>query len=183
MSHKIINEETKNSIEQNNSFQQRLNISYKDISNIIQSMLDDPNKLSNGYKILSEEENKINFYKFLLQLVFNSEKEKNNNKKKLSAISFLIFLKKNYSKIITNEEKLEIVSYILTNISNEDYFIKNFISKTLGFIAGKEFPNCYESFIKILLNKLNENKEGKINENEIDTIYNRECITSNNKHI
>ena len=94
MSHKIINEETKNSIEQNNSFQQRLNISYKDISNIIQSMLDDPNKLSNGYKILSEEENKINFYKFLLQLVFNSEKEKNNNKKKLSAISFLIFLKK-----------------------------------------------------------------------------------------
>ena len=170
MSHKIINEETKNSIEQNNSFHQRLNISYKDISNIIQSMLDDPNKLSNGYKILSEEENKINFYKFLLQLVFNSEKEKNNNKKKLSAISFLIFLKKNYSKIITNEEKLEIVSYILTNISNEDYFIKNFISKTLGFIAGKEFPNCYESFIKILLNKLNENKEGKINENEIDTI-------------
>ena len=170
MSHKIINEETKNSIEQNNSFQQRLNISYKDISNIIQSMLDDPNKLSNGYKMLSEEENKINFYKFLLQLVFNSEKEKNNNKKKLSAISFLIFQKKNYSKIITNEEKLEIVSYILTNISNEDYFIKNFISKTLGFIAGKEFPNCYESFIKILLNKLNENKEGKINENEIDTI-------------
>ena len=170
MSSKFINEETKNSIAQNNSFNQRVNISYKDISNIIQSMLDDPNKLSNGYKILSEEENKINFYKFLLQLVFESEKENNKNKKKLSAISFLIFLKKNYTKIITNEEKLEIVSYILKNISNEDYFIKNFISKTLGFIAGKEFPNCYDNFIKILLNKLNENKEGKINENEIDTI-------------
>ena len=173
MSHKLnmyINEETKNSIEQNNSFNKRLNISYEEISNIIQSMLDNPIKLSNGYKILSQEENKINFYKFLLKLVFDSEKEKNNNKKKLSAISFLIFLKKNYTKIITNEEKLEIVSYILTNISNEDYFIKNFISKTLGFIAGKEFPNCYESFIKILLNKLNENKEGIINDNEIDTI-------------
>ena len=98
MSHKLnmyINEETKNSIEQNNSFNKRLNISYEEISNIIQSMLDNPIKLSNGYKILSQEENKINFYKFLLKLVFDSEKEKNNNKKKLSAISFLIFLKKN----------------------------------------------------------------------------------------
>ena len=163
-------EETKNSIDTNNSFQHRLSISLEDISNIIQSMIDSPQKLCEGYTILSEEENKINFYKYLLQLVFDSQKEKNYNKKKLSAISFLIFLKKNYSDKITNEEKLEIVSYLLTNISTDDYYIKNFIAKTLGFLATKEFPNCYESFIKILLNKLKENNEENINDNIIDTI-------------
>ena len=163
-------EETKNSIDTNNSFQHRLSISLEDISNIIQSMIDSPQKLCEGYTTLSEEENKINFYKYLLQLVFDSQKEKNYNKKKLSAIAFLIFLKKNYSDKITNEEKLEIVSYLLTNISTDDYYIKNFIAKTLGFLATKEFPNCYESFIKILLNKLKENNEENINDNIIDTI-------------
>ena len=72
--------------------------------------------------------------------------------------------------MISNTEKLNIVSYLLTNIGNEDYFIKNLMAKILGFIAAREFPNCYESFIKILINKLAENKAENQNENEIDTI-------------
>ena len=150
--------------------QKRILSSYDELSKKIQSLIDDPKKLEKGYTILSEDENQINFCNNLLKIAFESEKEKNTNKKKLSAISFLKFLKKNYNTLITNEEKLEIVSYFLSNLQTTDYFLKNFTAKSLGFIAGKEFPNCYESFIKILLNKLNSNNESNSNENEIDTI-------------
>ena len=150
--------------------QKRIPSSYDDLSKKIQSLIDDPKKLEKGYTILSEDENQINFCNNLLKIAFESEKEKNTNKKKLSAISFLKFLKKNYNTLITNEEKLEIVSYFLSNLQTTDYFLKNFTAKTLGFIAAKEFPNCYESFIKILLDKLNSNNESNPNENEIDTI-------------
>ncbi len=44
---------------------------------------------------------------------------------------------------------------MLTNINHNDYFIKNFISKTLGMIAAKEFPLCYEGFVKNILDNLN----------------------------
>ena len=58
-------EETKNSIDTNNSFQHRLSISLEDISNIIQSMIDSPQKLCEGYTTLSEEE-KISMDKALV---------------------------------------------------------------------------------------------------------------------
>ena len=151
-------------------YQKRNPSSFEELSKKIQLLIDDPIKLQNGYTILSEEENQINFCNNLLKIAFESEKENNPNKKKLSAIAFIKFLKKNYNLFITNEEKLEIVSYFLSNISTTDYFLKNFTAKSLGFIAAKEFPNCYESFIKILLNKLNSNNESNPNENEIDTI-------------
>ena len=132
-------------------YQKRNPSSFEELSKKIQLLIDDPIKLQNGYTILSEEENQINFCNNLLKIAFESEKENNPNKKKLSAIAFIKFLKKNYNLFITNEEKLEIVSYFLSNISTTDYFLKNFTAKSLGFIAAKEFPNCYESFIKILI--------------------------------
>jgi hypothetical protein len=36
----------------------------------------------------------------------------------------------------------------------QDYYFKNFIAKMLGVIAAKEFPNCYEGFIKVILESL-----------------------------
>ena len=39
-------------------------------------------------------------------------------------------------------------------MKNQDYFIKNFIAKNLGLIAAREFPTCFESFIKIILDSL-----------------------------
>ena len=85
---------------------------------------------------------------------------------------FSNFYKKNYESDdkITNEEKLNIVSYILTLIDTNNYYLKNLIANVLGFIAAKEFPNCYKSFIKILLDKLNAYNESNINENQIDEI-------------
>ena len=163
------NEKQSSQLKQNQP-QKRIINSYDELSKKIQSLIDDPKKLQNGYSILSEYESQINFCYNLLKISFESEKEKNKNKKKLSAICFLNFLKKNYNTYISNEEILEIVSYFLLNISMKDYFLKNFTAKSLGFIAGKEFPNCYESFIKILLDKLNSNNETNINENEINTI-------------
>jgi len=163
------NEKQSSQLKQNQP-QKRIINSYDELSKKIQSLIDDPKKLQNGYSILSEYESQINFCYNLLKISFESEKEKNKNKKKLSAICFLNFLKKNYNTYISNEEILEIVSYFLSNISMKDYFLKNFTAKSLGFIAGKEFPNCYESFIKILLDKLNSNNETNINENEINTI-------------
>lgn len=42
----------------------------------------------------------------------------------------------------------------MENIKTQDYFLKNFIAKNLGLIAAREFPLCFESFIKIILNNL-----------------------------
>ena len=91
---------------------------------------------------------------------------------KLCGSIFQTFIKQNYESEdkITDQEKLNIVSYILTLIDTKNYYLKNLISNILGFIAAKEFPNCYESFIKILLDKLNTNTESNINENQIDEI-------------
>jgi len=48
----------------------------------------------------------------------------------------------------------------MENIKTQDYFLKNFIAKLLGLIAAREFPLCFESFIKIILNNLsNANDE------------------------
>ena len=134
------NEKQSPESKQNQSQKRTIN-SYDELSKKIQSLIDDPKKLQNGYSILSEDESQINFCYNLLKISFESEKEKNKNKKKLSAICFINFLKKNYNTYITNEEILEIVSYFLSNISMKDYFLKNFTAKSLGFIAGKEFPN------------------------------------------
>ncbi len=47
----------------------------------------------------------------------------------------------------------------MKNIKNEEYYIKNFIARLLGLIAAREFPTCFESFIKIILDNLNNAAE------------------------
>ena len=47
----------------------------------------------------------------------------------------------------------------MNNIHIQDYFFKNFIAKLLGIIAAKEFPNCYEGFIKVLLDNLSNSSD------------------------
>ena len=69
--------------------------------------------------------------------------------------------KGNETKIICKSLKL------LNNIKNEDYYLKNFIAKALGFIAAIEFPKCYEGFIKILLSTL---ENSATTESTTDTI-------------
>ena len=54
---------------------------------------------------------------------------------------------------------------LLSNIEVEDYYLKNFIAKLLGIIAAKEFPNCYEGFIKVILESLSNASDA----NMIDT--------------
>ena len=152
--------------------QDKSEIIKEDLSKLIDSMITDPKILENGYQILSNFEFRKNFYFNVLKLCFDSEKEKNIQKMKLCGSIFHTFIKKNYESEdkITDEEKLNIVSYILTCIDTKNYYLKNLIANILGFIAAKEFPNCYESFIKILLDKLDSNKENNINENQIDEI-------------
>lgn len=46
------------------------------------------------------------------------------------------------------------MNLLMKNLKNQDYFVKNFIAKNLGLIAAREFPTCFESFIKIILDSL-----------------------------
>ena len=162
----------KDSDTNNNPEKDKTEIKKEDLSKIIESMISDQKLLQNGYQILSNNEYRKNFYFNLLQLCFEAEKEQKIQKMKLCGSVFHTFIKQNYESEdkITNEEKLNIVSYILTLIDTNNYYLKNLIANVLGFIAAKEFPNCYESFIKILLDKLNANNESNINENQIDEI-------------
>jgi hypothetical protein len=41
----------------------------------------------------------------------------------------------------------------------QDYFLKNFIAKLLGLIAAREFPHCYEGFIKVILENLHNSTD------------------------
>ena len=158
--------------EKSNPPQDKSEISKDELSSLIDSMISDQKKLQNGYELLSNYEFRKNFYFNILKICFEAEKEQKITKMKLSGSVFQTFIIKNYDieGIITNDEKLNIVSYILTLIDIKNYYLKNLISNVLGFIAAKEFPNCYESFIKILLDKLNSNKESNMNENQIDEI-------------
>ena len=158
--------------EKSNPPQDKSEISKDELSSLIDSMISDQKKLQNGYELLSNHEFRKNFYFNILKICFEAEKEQKITKMKLSGSVFQTFIIKNYDieGIITNDEKLNIVSYILTLIDIKNYYLKNLISNVLGFIAAKEFPNCYESFIKILLDKLNSNKESNMNENQIDEI-------------
>ena len=137
----------------------------------IDDMISNPEKLKNGYNILSTHETQKNFYINFLKIAFDSSLNKDKKRMKLSGCCFVCFLQKNYDKegLILDEEKLNIVSFLLDKLDTNDYYLKNFIAKVLGFIGAKEFPNCYESFIKILINKLS-NLISKQNENQIDTI-------------
>ena len=158
--------------EKSNPPQDKSEISKDELSSLIDSMISDQKKLQNGYELLSNYEFRKNFYFNILKICFEAEKEQKITKMKLSGSVFQTFIIKNYDieGIITNDEKLNIVSYILTLIDIKNYYLKNLISNVLGFIAAKEFPNCYESFIKILLDKLNSNKDSNMNENQIDEI-------------
>ena len=137
----------------------------------IDDMISNPEKLKNGYNILSTHETQKNFYINFLKIAFDSSLNKDKKRMKLSGCCFVCFLQKNYDKegLILDEEKLNIVSFLLDKLDTNDYYLKNFIAKVLGFIGAKEFPNCYESFIKVLINKLS-NLISKQNENQIDTI-------------
>ena len=147
--------------------ERKLDDSLKDIDD----MLSNPDKLKDGYNILSNHETQRNFYLNFLKISFDPTLNKNKQRMKLSACCFICFLKKNYEfeGLITDEEKLNIVSFLLDKISTSEYFLKNFIAKVLGYIGAQEFPNCYESFIKILINKLNVLIKSP-DENQIDTI-------------
>jgi hypothetical protein len=62
----------------------------------------------------------------------------------------------------------------MENIKTQDYYLKNFIAKMLGLIAAREFPLCFESFVKIILNNLsNANDE----EPEMIDIYLRVILS------
>ena len=163
------NKQTTGSTDSNISIN-RTEISVEEVQGLIENMLNSQTKLVEGYTTLKNYEFRINFNINLLKITFESDLNKKTDLKKLSSSIFKTFLFKNYDSSIINDEKLNIVSFLLSKINTEDYYLKNFIAKVLGFIAAKEFPNCYESFIKILLNKLNSNKEDNVNENEIDTI-------------
>ena len=136
----------------------------EEISDLISSMIKDFDKLKNGYKLLSKFEESKKFYNDLLNIVFSKSNQKEI---KLAASVFQTYFKKNYTneKIFTNEEKLNIVGTLKKNLKVDDYYLKNYIAKCLGFIAVNEFPNCYEGFIKILLKNLEDNN---IDENTTD---------------
>ena len=137
----------------------------------IDEMISNPEKLKNGYNILSAHETQKNFYINFLKIAFDSSLNKDKKRMKLCGCCFVCFLQKNYDTegTILDEEKLNIVSFLLDKLDTNDYYLKNFIAKVLGFIGAKEFPQCYESFIKILINKLS-NLISKQDENQIDTI-------------
>ncbi len=137
----------------------------------IDEMISNPEKLKNGYNILSAHETQKNFYINFLKIAFDPSLNKDIKRMKLCGCCFVCFLQKNYDTegLILDEEKLNIVSFLLDKLDANDYYLKNFIAKVLGFIGAKEFPQCYESFIKILINKLN-NLISKQDENQIDTI-------------
>lgn len=44
----------------------------------------------------------------------------------------------------------------------KDYFYKNFIAKLLGVIAAKQFPHCFEGFIKVILENLSKTTENEM---------------------
>ena len=148
-----------------------LQLSKSQLQSLLSQMISDPSMLSTGYKTLSQYETSPYFYRYLLELGLS--KDSSDHLKKLSTSTFLTFLYKNYSRdnnTISDNEKLNLVSYMLDNLTTNDYYIKNFLSKSLGYIAAKEFPYCYDSFIQILLSKLKDNSTENGNENEIDTI-------------
>ena len=160
----------KDSTQQNQTIN-RLERKFEESLKDIDEMLSNPDKLKNGYTTLSNFETMKNFYLNFLKISFDSSLNKNKQRMKLSGCCFICFLEKNYDieGLITDEEKLNIVSFLLDKINTSEYFLKNFIAKVLGYIGAQEFPNCYESFIKILLNKLN-NLISNPDENQIDTI-------------
>ena len=149
----------------------RTELKLDDSLKVIDELLSNPEKLKNGFNILSSHETQKNFYINFLKISFDSTLNKNKQRMKLSACCFICFLQKNYDieGLILDDEKLSVVSFLLDKINTSDYFLKNFIAKVLGYIGAKEFPNCYESFIKILINKLND-LISKQDENQIDTI-------------
>ena len=137
----------------------------------IDEMISNPEKLKNGFNILLAHETQKNFYINFLKISFDSTLNKNKLRMKLSGCCFVCFLQKNYDTegLIPDQEKLNIVSFLLDKLETTDYYLKNFIAKVLGYVGAKEFPNCYESFIKILINNLS-NLVKKQDENQIDTI-------------
>lgn len=48
---------------------------------------------------------------------------------------------------------------LLDNITCDNYFMKNYIAKLLGLIAAREFPQCYEGFIKVILENLQKTED------------------------
>ena len=70
--------------------ERKLEDSLKDID----EMLSNPDKLKDGFKILSNYETQINFYLNFLQISFDPNLNKNKQRMKLSGCCFICFLKK-----------------------------------------------------------------------------------------
>jgi hypothetical protein len=65
----------------------------------------------------------------------------------------------------------------MNNVHIDDYFLKNLVARLLGIIAAKEFPNCYEGFIKVLLDNLSQATDPVVIENYLRIFINvlNEC--------
>ena len=130
---------TKEKKDSNKSLSDKTEIPIDDISKLIDTMILDPKILQNGYQILLNYEYRKNFYFNILKLCFDAEKEKKILKMKLCGSIFNTFIKQNYESEdkIPNEEKLNIVSYILTLIDTKNYYLKNLIANVIRFYRGK----------------------------------------------
>ena len=89
------------------------------LSTLLSQMINDSSLLANGYNVLSKYETCNGFYCYLLEIGLLSMESK--ALKKLSTSVFLTFLFKNYSNenSISDNEKLNLVSYMLNNLYAE----------------------------------------------------------------
>lgn len=59
----------------------------------------------------------------------------------------------------------------MSNIGTKDYYLKNFISKMLGLIAAREFPRCYEGFVKVIVDNLQSSNDSAMVDMCLTIIY------------
>lgn len=126
---------------------------------IIEDLLSNPNKLSNGYSLFANLECCRGFYTSLLFIVLNNQSSKNEIK--LSSSVLLNFLRRNWNddNFISIEEKMELFAALTSNIHHSEYYLNNFVAKVLGLISAKEWPNSYEVLIKKIVKGLVEIKD------------------------
>lgn len=104
----------------------RTEFKFDDSLKEIDELISNPEKLKNGFNILSSHETLKNFYMNFLKISFDSSLNKNKQRMKLSACCFICFLQKNYDieGLILDDEKLNIVSFLLDKLDTSDYFLK-----------------------------------------------------------
>ena len=149
----------------------------ENINFMIDEMISNPKKLSQGHILITKYEIIKGFYISLLQIALNENTQK--SKIKLSASILMNYLRKNWSddNFICLEEKMEIFSILTLNLHHKDYFLKNFVAKLLGMISAKEWPSSYEVIIKKILRGIIESKSDIVTDNYLTILLNiiQEC--------